>query len=396
MDYVPHNVDELYFEQGGPLHRRAQRLFAHWGASHSLPSRIAGFLAITWLPLVVLAFVEGRALGESPLESLLMDFGTYARFFVAVPLLLAAEQIIGPRLRNAGLEFAQGGFVLPEDYTRFEAVIARAARLRESIWAELGILAVALVGAWQLTPETLTGNVIASWRSAVSPGASLGISFTALWYRLVAVPILQFIWYRWLWRLFVWAYFLWNVSRLDLNLVGTHADRAGGLGFLGVAHASLGIFAVALSSVLSAEAAFLIVFQKAAIESFQIPFIVVLIFVQLMFLGPLFIFTPVLIRTRLAWLREYGLLVTGYNRAFHEKWIRENAAKNEPLVGSPDIQSLADLGNSFEFVKEMRVVPFSPRVVLQLAIVTCIPCLPLILLVVPLRQILEFLTKALV
>jgi hypothetical protein len=393
MDFVLENIDELYFERGGPIQRLVQRLFGRWGANHSLATRSVGFLAVTWLPLVVLAALEGRALGASTQESLLLDFGTYARFFLGVPLLLAAEQVIGPPLRSAGLQFVQGGFVRPEDYPAFDRAIARAARLRESVWADLIILALAVMGAWLFTPETLRGEVIASWRSPNSPGASLGISVTALWYRLIALPILQYFWYRWLWRLFVWASFLWSISRLNLNLVGTHADQAGGLGFLGTAHLSLGILALTLSSVLSAEAASLIVFQKADIASFQIPFAVLVVFVQIMFLGPLLMFTPALIRTRLDWLRDYSLLVTRYNRTFHEKWIMEKAIQDEPLLGSADIQSLADLGSSFEYLRGMKVVPFSVRAAIQLALVTCLPCLPLILLVVPINQILELLSK---
>ena len=240
----------------------------------------------------------------------------------------------------------------------------------------------------------MTRGEIASWRSSNSSDAPFGISLATLWYRLIAVPILQFFWYRWLWRLFVWARFLWSISRLDLNLVGTHADRAGGLGFLGTAHTSLGILAVALSSVLSAEAAFLIVFQQASIETFQVPFAAVLLFVELIFLGPLLFFTPILIRTRLTWLHDYGLLLTRYNRAFHEKWILGQPATEEPLLGSTDIQSLADLGSSFEYLRGMKVVPFSVRVLFQLAIVTSLPCIPLLLLVMPISDVLKLLSKA--
>ena len=63
-----------------------------------------------------------------------------------------------------------------------------------------------------------------------------------------------------------------------------------------------------------------------------------------MLLGPLLMFAPNLMRTRLAWLRDYGMLATRYNRAFHEKWIMGKAPADEPLLGSADIQSLADLG----------------------------------------------------
>lgn len=391
MDDIPVNVDELYFERGGPLQRLVQRLVVRCGASHSLATRIVGFLAITWMPLVALSALEGRALGASPQESLLLDFGTYARFFLGIPLLLAAEQIVGPRLRTAGLQYLQSGFISPKDYPAFGQAIARTARWRESVWAECIILAVAVTGAWLFTPETLTGEVIASWRSPNSPQ---GISLTALWYRLVAVPILQYFWYRWLWRLFVWASFLWSVSRLDLNLVGTHADQAGGLGFLGSTHTSMGVFGFALSSVLSAEAAFLVVFHKANIETFMVPFAVLVAFVELVVLGPLLMFVPILIRTRLAWLRDYGLLVTRYNRAFHQKWVLGVCAADEALLGSADIQSLADLGSSFEYLRGMKVVPFSARAILQLALFTAIPCLPLLLLVVPVKTIVELLTKA--
>ncbi len=37
-----------------------------------------------------------------------------------------------------------------------------------------------------------------------------------------------------------------------------------------------------------------------------------------------------------------------YNRAFHEKWVAPDTGRtDEPFLGSSDIQSLDDLGNSF-------------------------------------------------
>jgi hypothetical protein len=232
------------------------------------------------------------------------------------------------------------------------------------------------------------------WTRATATG--FGPSFTGLWYHLIALPILLYIWYRWLWRLFVWARFLWTVSRLNLNLVCTHADQAGGLGFLGTAHSSLAIFAFVLSSVLCAEAAFLIVFEKVDIETFKLSYVALLVIVELLFLGPLFMFVPILLRTRLAWLRDYSLLVDRYNRGFHEKWITGKAPADEPLLGSSDIQSLADLGNSFRYIHEMKPLPFNLRTMIRLAIVTSLPCLPLLLLVIPITRILELLAKVVV
>lgn len=116
--------------------------------------------------------------------------------------------------------------------------------------------------------------------------------------------------------------------------------------------------------------------------------------VELAVFGPLLMFTPVLLRTRLAWLRDYSLLVVRYNRSFHDKWITGSPPVDEPLLGSSDIQSLADLGASFEYIRGMKVVPFSLRATIQLAVVTSVPCVPLLLLVMPVNRILELLVGA--
>jgi hypothetical protein len=390
------NESELHVERGGPAYRLSNRLTESLGFHHAAKYRILGFLAITWVPLLCFALLEGRALGTNPRLSLLMDFGTYARFFLAVPLLIVAESIVGPRLTGAGLNFLRGGFLRTEDYPVFNQAIARVAKSRESNWAELALLAIAMTAPWFIRPETAYDQGEATWRSPISVlEDSYQLSSTGLWYRLVALPILQFFFYRWLWRLFIWGRFLGTVSRLKLNLVATHADQAGGLGFLGTAHSSLGIFAFALSGVLSSEAAFALVMGDAKIEAFQMPFITLIVIVQLMFLGPLLMFCPILIRTRLAALGEYSLLVDRYNRAFHDKWIAGNRPAEEPFLGTADIQSLADLGGSFEYIRNMKAFPFSTRVMLQMAVVTGLPCLPLLLLVMPVKQIIQLLAGAL-
>jgi hypothetical protein len=280
--------------------------------------------------------------------------------------------------------------VSPEDYPAFDRAIARAARGRESVWPEIVIVGIALIGPWTVTVETFGGGATGTWHSTSLPGGSgRRLSLSGMWYYTVAVPLLQFLLYRWLWRLFLWFRFLFTVSRMDLKLIATHADQAGGLGFLGVAHTSLGVFAFGVGAVMSADAAFRIVFHNAAIETFKVPLIFLLIVTQTVILGPLLMFVPILARTRREWLRSYSLFVVRYNRAFHEKWIDSTPPESEPLLGSADMQSLADLGGSFEFIRAMRVVPFNQRVILQLAVITALPGLPLLLLVMPIEKILE-------
>ena len=48
----------------------------------------------------------------------------------------------------------------------------------------------------------------------------------------------------------------------------------------------------------------------------------------------------------------------------------------EPLVGSADIQSLADLANASDVVREMRMLPFDRRAIVTLAMVIALPMPP--------------------
>ena len=212
--------------------------------------------------------------------------------------------------------------------------------------ATLVLVVLAVFGSWNLTFESARGVV--GWQSVVlAEGHAARSSLAAVWNHLVAVPVLLFLWYRWLWRILFWTLFLWDVAKLDLRLVPTHADGAGGLGFLEIAHASFGILAFAVGSVLSALAAFQIVYEGASINAFQTPVIIALLVIELLFLGPLLVFSPTMGRVRRAALKSYGSLAVRYSRGFQEKWIDSPPPPDGQLLGNSDIQSLADMGATF-------------------------------------------------
>ena len=336
MDAAQTNAGELYIERGGPAYRLMQWIGLIRGDDPSVGRRIVAFIAVTYVPLLIFSVWEGHAIGPTPQMSLLLDFAAFARLLVAVPLLCIAELTIGSRITSAGLHFLQAGLVGPQDQPGFDRAVRRLARWRESRGAELVILAIAVVGSWTLTAESVYGGTTATWSDTTFTAAQgQRLSLAGLWYHMVSVPILQFFWYRWLWRFFIWVRFLYDVSRLELNLVPTHADGAGGLAFLGTTHVTFGILAFGASCVLSAAAAFDIVFESASIDFFRIHFITLVVVTQVLFLSPLLVFSPALIRARLAGLRQYSLLVLRYNRAFHDKWIEGGAPRDEPLLGRP-------------------------------------------------------------
>ena len=101
--------------------------------------------------------------------------------------------------------------------------------------------------------------------------------------------------------------------------------------------------------------------------------------------GPLLVFAPTLARVRRTGLREYGTLASRYTQLFERKWVKGGGAPEE-LLGTADIRSLADLGNSYELVKKMRVVPIELSDFIALTIPAVIPALPLAATVMPVAR----------
>jgi len=80
---------------------------------------------------------------------------------------------------------------------------------------------------------------------------------------------------------------------------------------------------------------------------------------------------------------------------FEQKWVGAAGARESDLLGSPDLQSLADLSNSFSVVRNMRLVPISRRLLMVLVMPALLPMVPLVLFVFPIDTLAESLVKML-
>jgi len=194
---------------------------------------------------------------------------------------------------------------------------------------------------------------------------------------------------RWYFRVIIWARFLWKVSRIDLQLIPTHPDRVGGLGFLSNIVYAFGLLAAAHGVLLAGPLANRILFVGDKLPAYLLEIAVVVMFLLCAVLGPLLVFAPQLARAKRVGLREYGTLAQRYVRDFDTKWLRGGASSDEQFVGTGDIQSLADLANSFEVVRTMRLAPFSKEAVAQLVFATLAPIAPLLLSMMPLEELLK-------
>jgi hypothetical protein len=134
--------------------------------------------------------------------------------------------------------------------------------------------------------------------------------------------------------------------------------------------------------------------QGANLVQFKIDIAVVLIFSVLLVYLPLTFFLKALYRTWWVGLHEYGAFAARYVNDFRDKWTRELDSKTPGSeLGSGDIQSLADLANSFSVPHEMSFVPFALKSVLRLAIIVALPLLPLVFTMIPLDEVINRLVK---
>lgn len=390
---VPDSTD-FSLVLGGPLFQLLRRAHLSDDALGLERRRILLISLLAWLPLLVLSALEGHLWGGGVAVPFLKDVEVHIRFLVVIPLLVIAELAVHRRVRPIPQKFLDRKLIPENARPQFEAAIASALRLRNSVLAEaLLLLFVYGVGILVIWRQYVTLGT-STWYAMQSTGGA-NPWLAGRWYGYVSMPIFQFLLCRWYFRLFVWARFLWQVSRIRLRLVPTHPDRVGGLGFLSEISIALSILAVAHGAMVAGPLAGRIFFLGTSLLQFKGEIAVMAVFLLGAILGPLLVFTPQLFQAKWKGLGEYGTLAGNYVREFDAKWLRRPPPANESFVGSADIQSLADLGNSFEVVRGMRITPITTQSILLVVGAALLPIAPLALTVMPFEELLKKLASIL-
>lgn len=374
---------------GGPLFQLFRKAHLSGDALELLRGRLILLVGLSWLPLLVLSALDGTALGQAVASPFLRDIEAQARFLLLIPLLVGAEIVVHQRLRFVASQFLQRGLIPADARPRFDAAIASTVRLRNSVVAELAIVVfVYAVGLQLIRRQHALG--MATWFATPGP-EGVELTRAGIWYVFFSLPLTQFLLLRWYYRLFIWARFLWQVSRIKLRLVATHPDRIGGLAFLGTATAGFAPLAVAHGAFVSAFIASRIFLQHAALLDFKVIIIAVAVWILILFLAPFLVFSPQLAEARRQGERDYGPLAAHYVQQFDSKWVHPERPPEEALLGTGDIQSLADIGNAYMVVKEMRSVAITKQAVIQLLGSTLAPIAPLALTMMPLGEAIKLL-----
>jgi len=269
--------------------------------------------------------------------------------------------------------------------------------MRTSVLAEVMLLmTTTILSVWVWDgPWAMRGGV---WFAARGEQGSVPFVAAGWWYALVSLNLFRFVLLRWYYRLLIWYRFLWLTSRLPLQLNPLHPDRVGGLGFLSGSLFALAPVFLAQSITVAGAIAARVVQDKAPLEPFTAEIVVVPLVLALVATLPLVFFSRSLVNAGFEGALKYGRLATDYVDQFRQRWLPEpaDARARDQLLGTPDLQSLADLGNAYESVRGFHGVPLRIRTFFNFVIVLALPFLPLMLTVVPVDELLRHVLSRLI
>jgi hypothetical protein len=366
---------EFSLFSGGLLNRLCVTLRLEKLNAPRFGRRILFLGGIAMVPLVVLCLFQGTAWGNTVHIPLFYDPGVLAQFCFSLPLLILAEKGISREISNAAGYFKSSGIIQQSDVRLYDRGVARANQWSNSSVAESAILFLVLV-SFYFRPDVDVGFVGGltqwQWNPDTEQWGAAG-----LWSRGVSFTIYRFILLRCVWRFFVWTWFLWTVSRLNLHLRPTHPDRKGGLGILSDTHAPFGMIGLAASAQIAGVLGRSMLYAGTSLASHAVLIgssIAVLVFV---FVLPLCVFNGHLFACRRKALRTYGTLAGHYSGLFDQKWLVNEGTVTRDILGSSDIQSLADLGTGYDTVRGMGLFPLDVRLVSLMTVAAAVPFVPL-------------------
>jgi hypothetical protein len=355
--------------------------------------RAVFWTVVAWLPIAVWAWWVGRALPEQGqvAEPLLQHFGVHARLLVGIPLLIVAQAVAQKIMARLFPQFVDAGIVRPEDVPKFRDTLARTAQLRDATLPWVIIISATL--AWSFSGTVTHRAHELLW--AAGGGATPSLGFGGWWYLYVGRTVFIILLLGWLWRVVLLAVTFRRIARLDLAIVPTHADRAGGLGFVEKFPAGFSILAFVSAMVLASSWGHDAEFHGLDVHTLYPMMAAALVIALVVFLSPYLAFAGPLLRAKKQALLEYGALVARHGRGVRRKWILGDAKEDDPLLSAPEIGPVADTVALYEAVQRMRPVPLGKTALLAIAVPVLIPFVAVLAIQIPLKELLGGLAKGL-
>lgn len=358
---------------GGGLFHKISTIFHKKNVSIKGSPRIAiGLVIITWVPLFILAVFSETNNDSIQSISFFEDFFLQVRFLLVLPFLILIEKPIDLTF----VKYIQNTYKLIQEHDRdkFISLVDRIRNIVKSYLPEILFLIIVYVLTIQNWNELW---VLDSDRNYLT-NADNSLNSAGWYYLLVCSPLLQLLIFRWLWTWIIWAYSIFSISRLNLKVDPLHADSMAGLQYLNFTPYSLSKVLIATSAILSSYIGVEIMQYGTALTDYTFQIIAYVIVFPILLYLPLLFLQKKLIKAKIFGIQNFGDLVRVHNLEYVQKWIEGNPPVDEPLVGSPDHSSLADINGSYGPLQSMKPFPIDYKMILSSIVMCILPYLPLL------------------
>ena len=375
--------------RGGPFYRAQEAVRLLDANRWNLGRRITVGVGMAWVPLVILTAL----FNPHALRGLLSDYPLNVRLLFAIPMLLVGQVIMENSFRKIVRHIDEAGLLTASDASRLDQTLVSLIRLRDSVIPEAVIVVLSYV---RVTAMYHNLRSIAYPWAVAGTGVALHLSPAGWYFAAVSQFVYQFLLYISLWKWFLWAAFLFRLSRLDLQIVPTHPDRHGGLGFLGLSPLAIAPTAfVACAAIGATWRAQILRGGLLHLMDFKIPAVILVLVILVIAFGPLAFFIPKLAQLRRQGILQYGILGQIHSTEFHLKWVQHRAGHEEEFLNAPEISALIDFESSFENIEKLQPFPLDKGAFVALVLSIVLPMLPVVLAEIPLIEVLKGLLSAL-
>lgn len=347
--------DMMSLTRGGPWFGLQRKFHLEPRSGKAMGLRFAWVIIfVTWLPLVLLGTPSSLHVGRW--DPLLLRSEVHVRLLGALPLILLAEGLLEQRVAAVTRALFDPEVLPAAQHPSLRESFLRLARTRDARLPEILLLCFVYAGSL----AAFSGALPVWWLRWIAPAIhEAGPQWSEAtpvwwWYLLISQPVFLFVFARWLFRWTLWGRLMWHAARLAPRIDPSHADRAGGLGFLAGPLFALRFFVAGFGLAIASVWLDEIAMKRVDPKVFSNDVVLFLGLTAMIAMLPYTPFTRLLVEAKHKGVQAYSLLMRRYVSRFDRRWLHLSASADDSMLGCNDFSSLADLGTGFSVVKEMR------------------------------------------
>jgi hypothetical protein len=344
----------------------ARRFYASLGlharAPYGLVRRALVLMFVTYVPMAVLALVQGLYDTVATPTNFFADFAAYAQFLVALPLYILAEPVIESSTREAAKQFQSCGVVPAANMGKLRVIHADMARYRRARWVDVACIGWAYFFSLVILVPQFGPDPLPTWH-VQGDETSRWMTAAGVWAFFVSIPLLGYIWLRLIAKILLWTWYLYRITRMHLELHPMPPVASACIGFISETQGRFALFILAFGiGNVAAPVGYQVAVLNYDLSILPVwgPLVLFGLGAPLLFTLPLLMFTKQLLRSKKRALAAYRERVSEQSRRVEERWLFGTPPDDEPR-NVRDLAELETLGQIYARIERMRVVPFDLR-----------------------------------